>query len=164
MFALHDGVNGATSPVPLLSATRPDRPSPSADRPRLPRRPPSLRSGSRLAAAPPPPSAGLPQDPYRSVNAALDAQARPWDCPRHLVLYWSCPCRRPPPFHARPSRREPAFGAPSSARTTEPKASAYRNEPGNRPTRNYTNEFTLRAQTNPSQESRSHETNPENLL
>ena len=44
---------------------------------RPPDLPPSLRSGSRLAAAPPPGSATLPQDRERRVNAALDYIPRP---------------------------------------------------------------------------------------
>ena len=42
-----------------------------------PRRPPSLRSGFRLAAAPGPPSRRLPQDGYPTLNAGLDALAWP---------------------------------------------------------------------------------------
>ena len=50
--------------------TRSAAPVPTERRVSLPRRPPWPRAGSRLAAAPPPPSAGLHQDPCQAVNAA----------------------------------------------------------------------------------------------
>ena len=75
-----------------------------------PGRPPSLRSGSRLAAAPPPPSARLRQDPYHPVNAALDSAPRPWNVVRLLILarpHPPCPHSAPsppiPPPRARPN-------------------------------------------------------------
>ena len=49
------------------------------------RRPPSLRSGSRLAAAPPPGSASLPQDHEHPVNAAPLVSL----APRIIFLYTS---------------------------------------------------------------------------
>ena len=48
--------------------------------------PPSLRSGSRPAAVPAPPSRRLSQDRYRPVNAALDTVAGPWRHSRLMVL------------------------------------------------------------------------------
>ena len=57
------------APVPHTSIANPARGS----RPKTPRRPPSLRSGSRLAAAPPPGSATLPQDPEHPVNGTAGA-------------------------------------------------------------------------------------------
>ena len=57
------------APVPHTSTANPD----GSPRPKTLRRPPSLRSGSRLAAAPPPGSATLPQDPEHPVNGTAGA-------------------------------------------------------------------------------------------
>jgi hypothetical protein len=79
---------GATGKARLhgCDLARPDSTSPSADRPPVPRRPPSLRSGSRLAAAPGPPSGSLPEDGCHLVNGTLDTGPRPWRDARSIIL------------------------------------------------------------------------------
>jgi hypothetical protein len=103
----------------------PRRHPPSRHRPAPPPspqpvRPPSLRSGSRPAAAPGPPSGSLPEDRYHPVNAALDSAATPWQDARLLILSTRArhAARIAPPPHS-PVRATPSHPRPPalSART-----------------------------------------------
>ena len=72
----HLDVCPSNQPIATPHSTTPRRQRP----PSCLRRPLSPRSGSRLAAAPPPPSARLPENHYRPVNAALTP------APGHVLL------------------------------------------------------------------------------
>ena len=139
------------------------RPTPGTPRTAaLPACPPSLRSGFRSAPARPPPSGGLPEDPYRPVNAALDTAPRRWNIARLLILGEppsAMPTVRPvfpSPGSTHPcSNRRPRSRAGENARTN---SSARTDEPSSLPRkrtrapahcRNGTNDFRP-ARTNPS--------------
>ena len=113
----------------------PARPRAFLERQRSPACPPSLRSGFRSVPVRPPPSGGLPEDPYRPVNATLDTGPRQWKIAGFLILgeppsampTAALPSPAPPPPQPCSNRR-PRFRSGenartnSSARTDEPRA------------------------------------------